>query len=174
MSFLRGAARDSRCSNCCWSSRSSRFSSFLLPAINTAKQKANSISCASNLRAIGNAVQLYLQDHNNFYPRIEALPEGAGSSIYPHQSSAHPLSLHGRNHRSVRQLRHYGQDHPMSLGHAMSAPPVAPLRSTARAMIGAPPWMMRPRTSRLSIAAVSAPPTRMERLSRSSENPPGV
>jgi prepilin-type N-terminal cleavage/methylation domain-containing protein/prepilin-type processing-associated H-X9-DG protein len=59
---------------------------FLLPAFGTMEQRANSIQCASNLRAIGVACQLFLQDHNFIYPCIEPLPQGAGSTVY----SAYP------------------------------------------------------------------------------------
>jgi prepilin-type N-terminal cleavage/methylation domain-containing protein/prepilin-type processing-associated H-X9-DG protein len=55
----------------------------LMPSFTTMKQRANSIACASNLRNIGVACQLYLQDHSFIYPCIEALPEGAGSTVYP-------------------------------------------------------------------------------------------
>jgi prepilin-type N-terminal cleavage/methylation domain-containing protein/prepilin-type processing-associated H-X9-DG protein len=56
--------------------------SLLMPAFGSMEQRANSIQCASNLRAIGVACQLYLQDHSFIYPCIEPLPEGAGSTVY--------------------------------------------------------------------------------------------
>lgn len=59
------------------------LASLLMPAVGTIQQRADSIKCASNLRAIGTACQLYLQDHNFVYPCIEPLPKGAGSTVYP-------------------------------------------------------------------------------------------
>jgi prepilin-type N-terminal cleavage/methylation domain-containing protein/prepilin-type processing-associated H-X9-DG protein len=42
--------------------------SILLPALNAAKERANRVKCASNLRQIGQALQLYSND-NKMYPR---------------------------------------------------------------------------------------------------------
>jgi len=42
--------------------------SILLPALNAAKERANRVKCASNLRQIGQALQLYAND-NKMYPR---------------------------------------------------------------------------------------------------------
>ena len=50
------------------------LASLLLPAIGSIRQRADSVSCSSNLRGIGVAVQLYLQDHNFNYPCIEPVP----------------------------------------------------------------------------------------------------
>ena len=46
------------------------LASLLMPSMATMKQKADSIACSSNLRTIGAAVQLYLQDHNQNFPTI--------------------------------------------------------------------------------------------------------
>jgi len=61
------------------------LASFLMPAIGTMKQRANSVVCSSHLRAIGAAVQLYLQDHNFNYPCIEPVPT---STMYTSQQYA--------------------------------------------------------------------------------------
>jgi prepilin-type N-terminal cleavage/methylation domain-containing protein/prepilin-type processing-associated H-X9-DG protein len=53
----------------------------LMPSLGTMQQKADSITCASNLRGIGNSVQLYLQDHSFIYPEIETDP--VSMAIYP-------------------------------------------------------------------------------------------
>ena len=60
------------------------LASLLMPAIGTMTDRANSISCASNLKAIGVAEQAYLQDHSFIYPCIEPLPSCTGTaSVYP-------------------------------------------------------------------------------------------
>ena len=45
--------------------------SVLLPAIGRAKQAAQEVFCANNLRQVNLAVQLYLQDHDDTYPCAE-------------------------------------------------------------------------------------------------------
>jgi prepilin-type N-terminal cleavage/methylation domain-containing protein/prepilin-type processing-associated H-X9-DG protein len=56
------------------------LASMLMPAIGSMKSRADSIACSSNLRTIGAAVQLYLQDHNQNFPSINP---AVGPSIYP-------------------------------------------------------------------------------------------
>ncbi len=40
----------------------------LLPALNKARRQAKAVACASNLRQLGLAFQMYLQDNHNSYP----------------------------------------------------------------------------------------------------------
>jgi prepilin-type N-terminal cleavage/methylation domain-containing protein/prepilin-type processing-associated H-X9-DG protein len=56
------------------------LASLLMPAVGSIKSRADSIACSSNLRTIGAAVQLYLQDHNQNFPSINP---AAGPSVYP-------------------------------------------------------------------------------------------
>ena len=58
------------------------LASLLMPAVGTMQQKADSIKCSSNLRAIGAAVQCYLQDNSFNYPCIEPLPKES-TPVYP-------------------------------------------------------------------------------------------
>jgi prepilin-type N-terminal cleavage/methylation domain-containing protein/prepilin-type processing-associated H-X9-DG protein len=44
------------------------LASLLLPAISRSKERARSTACISNLRQIGIALQLYVQDHENKMP----------------------------------------------------------------------------------------------------------
>jgi len=43
--------------------------SILLPSLNRARETANRVKCASNLRQIGQAILLYANDNNGSYPR---------------------------------------------------------------------------------------------------------
>src|SRR6266481_1218580 len=43
--------------------------SILIPALNAAKERANRVKCASNLRQIDNAMQIYANDNKGQYPR---------------------------------------------------------------------------------------------------------
>src|SRR6266498_3124662 len=43
--------------------------SILLPSLNRARETANRVKCASNLRQIGQAILLYSNDNRGAYPR---------------------------------------------------------------------------------------------------------
>lgn len=48
------------------------LAAILLPALNAAREKANKISCTSNLRQVGYAMMGYIGDNDDFYPRARA------------------------------------------------------------------------------------------------------
>jgi prepilin-type processing-associated H-X9-DG protein/prepilin-type N-terminal cleavage/methylation domain-containing protein len=50
------------------------LATLLTPGIQKAVEKARSIACAANLRAIGASVQAYLADNDNIFPEIEPYP----------------------------------------------------------------------------------------------------
>lgn len=50
------------------------LTSLLMPAMTEVRQRADSMACASNLRQIGLANQLYLNDHSFVFPEIESDP----------------------------------------------------------------------------------------------------
>ena len=54
--------------------------SILLPSLNRARETANRVKCASNLRQIGQAILLYSNDNKGLYPRTVA---GTGSRPNP-------------------------------------------------------------------------------------------
>jgi prepilin-type N-terminal cleavage/methylation domain-containing protein len=50
--------------------------SILLPALHAAKERANRVKCASNLRQVGQGLALYYADNKNKYPRVRYHPKG--------------------------------------------------------------------------------------------------
>ena len=48
--------------------------SILLPSLNRARETANRVKCASNLRQIGQAILLYSNENKGLYPRTLAAP----------------------------------------------------------------------------------------------------
>jgi prepilin-type N-terminal cleavage/methylation domain-containing protein/prepilin-type processing-associated H-X9-DG protein len=51
--------------------------SILLPSLNRARETANRVKCASNLRQIGQAILLYSNENRGAYPRTVAAPAAA-------------------------------------------------------------------------------------------------
>src|SRR5260221_6950135 len=56
--------------------------SILLPSLNRARETANRVKCASNLRQIGQALMLYANDNKQAYPRT-LVGTTTGSSFTP-------------------------------------------------------------------------------------------
>jgi prepilin-type N-terminal cleavage/methylation domain-containing protein/prepilin-type processing-associated H-X9-DG protein len=54
--------------------------SILLPSLNRARETANRVKCASNLRQIGQAILLYSNDNKGLYPKTVA---GTGTVVTP-------------------------------------------------------------------------------------------
>ncbi|MBR6372162.1 MAG: prepilin-type N-terminal cleavage/methylation domain-containing protein [Victivallales bacterium] len=48
------------------------LAAMLLPALSKAREKARTISCASNLKTIGIAMTMYVQDNEDFFPLYNA------------------------------------------------------------------------------------------------------
>ena len=53
--------------------------SILLPSLNRARETANRVKCASNLRQIGQALLLYSNDNKGTYPRTVANSPPSGT-----------------------------------------------------------------------------------------------
>jgi len=54
----------------------------LLPALNKARQQGNWATCLSNLKQIGNAMQLYAQENRGYYPRPASGSNGPQADDY--------------------------------------------------------------------------------------------
>jgi prepilin-type N-terminal cleavage/methylation domain-containing protein len=55
--------------------------SILLPALNAAKERANRVKCASNLRQVGQGLMLYANDNKGAYPRVRYNPASDATSF---------------------------------------------------------------------------------------------
>jgi prepilin-type N-terminal cleavage/methylation domain-containing protein/prepilin-type processing-associated H-X9-DG protein len=59
--------------------------SILLPSLNAARRQAERIACSANLRSVGQAYQMYANEHKGFYPPVQVWhwPSGHwGNGIY--------------------------------------------------------------------------------------------
>jgi len=54
------------------------LASMLLPALGKARQKAQQVTCSSNLKQIGTAVMMYIDDHDDWFP---GMLQSSGSFI---------------------------------------------------------------------------------------------
>src|SRR5690348_8554274 len=66
----------------------------LLPALETAREHANTTKCATNLRSIGQALALYANENHGNYPRtiyVKGAPPIAGTNA----SAADPFGFGG-------------------------------------------------------------------------------
>jgi len=66
--------------------------SILLPSLNRARETANRVKCASNMRQIGQAILLYANDNKGAYPRtIGSLTAGVGPTWGTGATSSDPF-----------------------------------------------------------------------------------
>ena len=66
----------------------------LLPALGAARERANRIKCASNLRQVGQAIAIYYTDNRNKFPRVRydaPTVHGFDTSIFEKPDAANPF-----------------------------------------------------------------------------------
>ena len=64
-------------------------------SIYKARETANRIKCASNLRQIGQAMLLYANENNNQYPRTRYDPADPAARVYTAPASPNPFAANG-------------------------------------------------------------------------------
>ena len=85
----------------------------LLPALNRAREHANQVVCMSNLRQIGQAMVMFANEHQGYFPLAGSLYNRAGTAQLP---NSRPQTL---NDPSRRKYAYY---YPGSDVHAMPLP----------------------------------------------------
>src|SRR4051812_34926920 len=68
--------------------------SILMPALSAAKERANRVKCASNLRQIGQGLLLYAGDNRGVYPRAPT-NSGAGFTCFTGAIATDPFGTGG-------------------------------------------------------------------------------
>lgn len=63
------------------------LAAFPLPALKSAREKANVAACASNLRQIHQAVVLFAMDHEGWLPRASIVRETPDTTLRPTRTS---------------------------------------------------------------------------------------
>lgn len=66
------------------------LASLVTPSISYLRNRAQSVACANNLRQIGVAMSLKVQDNNNTFPKVETDPS---HPIYPASDGAQTLAV---------------------------------------------------------------------------------
>jgi prepilin-type N-terminal cleavage/methylation domain-containing protein len=69
--------------------------SILLPALNAAKERANRVKCASNLRQIGQGLLLYANDNKGAYPRTRYDTNTATNTYFSNPNTDDPFGPQG-------------------------------------------------------------------------------
>jgi prepilin-type N-terminal cleavage/methylation domain-containing protein len=83
------------------------LAAMLLPALSKAKQSAYKVSCASNLKQWGLAVNMYAGDNNNSFPDLTPYPEAYGLPWMPYcfNTNFYPSYLYKQNANAVGENR---------------------------------------------------------------------
>ena len=84
--------------------------SILLPSLNRARETANRVKCASNLRQIGTAIQLYANENRGAFPRT-AYSAGLTTATWgtPYLAASMAGNVGNLDGRPVRQHQRRAQ-----------------------------------------------------------------
>jgi prepilin-type N-terminal cleavage/methylation domain-containing protein/prepilin-type processing-associated H-X9-DG protein len=66
------------------------LAAILFPVFAQAREKARQVSCLSNIKQLGTAIYMYVQDYDEMYPHADySLPAGSGSPLNPAASGTY-------------------------------------------------------------------------------------
>ena len=91
------------------------LASMLLPALNKSREKAKSISCASNLKQIGTALRMYASDYDETFPIMKWKPSSGTIS------GGYPISDYQRELATLNYLPAQSEKLPGSSAHKCNA-----------------------------------------------------
>jgi prepilin-type N-terminal cleavage/methylation domain-containing protein/prepilin-type processing-associated H-X9-DG protein len=99
--------------------------SMLLPALNKARQAANSVACAANLKQIGIGLAIYVQENRNVLPHAQDFTEGTNwRSLIDTLLKAQPGVWQCPNASIPQRGMHYSAIPPMMREHRSGDPDV--------------------------------------------------
>lgn len=88
------------------------LAAILFPVFAAARAKARSVTCLSNIKQLGLAVQMYLSDYNQNFPGVSG-PDGWNPYFYCIRPDGHPahIELHGGTMRPYFAGTHQGANY---------------------------------------------------------------
>lgn len=76
------------------------LASMLMPALNSARERAKTISCTNNIAQIGKITALYISDNNDFFPFGKDMPNGTYYYFWQIRTDYCPLSSYISNNNN--------------------------------------------------------------------------
>jgi prepilin-type processing-associated H-X9-DG protein/prepilin-type N-terminal cleavage/methylation domain-containing protein len=82
------------------------LASMLLPALNQAKSKAKAIGCTSNLKQQGTALQMYVDDYDEYFPGYRENPTASSNDGFYHCAIAYYSGVGSDTEDQIGSIMH--------------------------------------------------------------------